>query len=185
MSANDLTRRTVMTALASLPAGAEVMSRSFNMPLKAIALCLALAVSCAGADAQTAAEPQAARQTKAEEEVLELSRQKWQWMAERNTRELDKLIDSRAIFVHMGATFSKTEELGVIESGRIQYKDTEIQEISVRTIGDAVIVLSKIQLFAIVGGNEARNPFMVTETYVRHAGGWQLAALSFTRRSNP
>ena len=154
------------------------------MKLKALALCLALAVYT-GANAQTSAAPQAAPQTEAEKEVLELSRQKWRWMAERNTKELDKLIDSRAIFVHMGATFSKSEELGVIESGRIQYKETEIQEISVRTIGDAVIVLSKIQLFAIVGGNEARNPFMVTETYVKLGDGWRLASLSFTRRSSP
>jgi len=155
------------------------------MQLKSIALCLALAVSGAGAHAQTSADRPAAPQTSAEKEVLELSRQKWQWMAERNTKALDKLIDSRAIFVHMGATFSKTEELGVIESGRIQYKETEIQEISVRTIGDTAIVLSKIQLFALVGGNEARNPFMVTETYVKQGGEWKLGALSFTRRVTP
>jgi hypothetical protein len=155
------------------------------MHLKSMALCLALAV-CAGAYAQTSADAQAAApQTSAEKEVLELSRQKWQWMAERNTKALDKLIDSRAIFVHMGATFSKTEELAVIDSGRIQYKETQIEEISVRTIGDTAIVLSKIQLFALVGGNEARNPFMVTETYVKQGGEWKLGALSFTRRVTP
>ena len=38
-------------------------------------------------------------------------------------------------------------------------------------IGDTVIVLSRIQLFALVGGNEARNPFTVTETYVKRSGG--------------
>jgi hypothetical protein len=154
------------------------------MQLKSIALWLALA-ACAGANAQAPADPQTAQPTSAEKEVLELSRQKWRWMAERDTQALDKLIDSRAIFVHMGATFSKSEELRVIESGRIQYKETEIQEISVRSIGDTAIVLSRIQLFALVGGNEARNPFMVTETYVKQAGEWKLAALSFTRRTNP
>jgi 4-carboxymuconolactone decarboxylase len=155
------------------------------MQLKSIALCLVLAVGCAGANAPTSAGPPATLPTEAEKEVLDLSRQKWRWMAERNTQALDKLIDSRAIFVHMGATFSKSEELAVIESGRIQYKETEIQEISVRTIGDTAIVLSKIQLFALVGGNEAWNPFMVTETYVRQASEWKLASLAFTRRTNP
>jgi translation elongation factor EF-4 len=88
-------------------------------------------------------------------------------------------------FVHMGATMTKTQELDVIRSGRIQYKETEIQEVSARTLGDTIIVLSKIQLFAIVGGNEARNPFMVTETFVKQSDGWKLGALAFTRRLTP
>jgi hypothetical protein len=124
-------------------------------------------------------------QTKDEKEVVELSRQKWLWMAERNTQALDKMIDQQAIFVHMGATMTKSEELGVIESGRIQYKQTDIQEVSVRIIGETAIVLSKIQLVALVGGNEAINPFMVTETYVKQADNWKLASLAFTRRITP
>ena len=124
-------------------------------------------------------------QTKDEKEVVELSRQKWLWMAERNTQALDKMIDQQAIFVHMGATMTKSEELGVIESGRIQYKQTDIQEVSVRIIGETAIVLSKIQLVALVGGNEAINPFSVTETYVKQAGGWKLVSLAFTRRITP
>jgi len=121
-------------------------------------------------------------QTKDENEVVELSRQKWLWMAERNTEALDKMTDQQAIFVHMGATMTKSEELGVIESGRIQYKQTDIQEVSVRIIGETAIVLSKIQLVALVGGNEAINPFMVTETYVKQDKRWKLASLAFTRR---
>ena len=110
---------------------------------------------------------------------------KWSWMANRNIEALDKLIDANAIFVHMGANMDKAQELEVIKSGRIEYKQADIQEISARTIGDTVIVLSRIQLFALVGGNEARNPFTVTETYVKRSGNWQLAALAFTRRMTP
>jgi hypothetical protein len=140
---------------------------------------------CMGAQAQAPTAAPAPPQTQEEKEVIELSRQKWLWMAERNTESLDKLIDPRAIFVHMGATFSKAEELDVINVGRIQYKETDIQEVSARIMGDTAIVLSKIQLFALVGGNEARNPFMVTETFVKRPDGWKLAALSFTRRMTP
>ncbi len=52
-------------------------------------------------------------------------------------------------------------------------------------IWDAAIVGSNIQLFAMVGGNEARNPFMVTETYIKQSGAWKLGALAFTRRMTP
>jgi hypothetical protein len=54
----------------------------------------------------------------------------------------------------MGATMSKTQELDVIKSGRIHYKDVEIQESSVRFFGTTAIVLNKIRLVAVVGGNE-------------------------------
>jgi hypothetical protein len=137
------------------------------------------------AGAPAAASAQQAPPTTQEQEVIELSRQKWLWMANRNIEALDKLIDSNAVFVHMGATMDKNQEIDVIKSGRIEYKQADIQEISARTVGDAVIVLSRIQLFAMVGGNEARNPFTVTETYVNRSGKWQLAALAFTRRLTP
>jgi len=148
---------------------------------------LSILTFCADARSQTPAPAPAQQQPQSSEEkdVLDLSRQKWRWMAERNTEALEKLIDAKAIFVHMGATMTKSEEIDVIKSGRIEYKQADIQEISVRTIGDTAIVLSKIQLFALVGGNEARNPFMVTETYIKQAGGWKLAALAFTRRMTP
>jgi hypothetical protein len=147
------------------------------MSWKSLVLCLAIIMGCAGA---VAAE-QSPEQTK----LIELSRQKWLWMAERNADALDKLFDTQAVFVHMGATMTKAEELGVIESGRIQYKEADVQEISARILGDTAIVVSKIQLFALVGGNEARNPFTVTETYIKQEGAWKLAALAFTRRMTP
>jgi len=146
-----------------------------------------LAIATGGA-AAAAESPTTSPQTlpaREEQEVIDLSRQKWLWMAGRNKAALDKLIHERAVFVHMGATMTKAEELNVIEGGRIQYKEADVQEISARIIGDTAIVLSRIQLFALVGGNEARNPFTVTETYLKQAGEWKLAALAFTRRMTP
>jgi hypothetical protein len=159
------------------------MSNGAQWKLVAAAFLIVAGGAGAKAESPTAAQP--VQQTQEEKDLLDLSRQKWLWMAARNTAALDKLIDPQAVFVHMGATFDKSEELGVIESGRIQYKQADVQEISIRIIGDTAILLSKIQLVAIVGGNEVTNPFMVTETYVKRAGAWKLGALSFTRRTNP
>jgi hypothetical protein len=86
-----------------------------------------------------------------------------------------------AVFVHMGGTMSKNQELDVIRSGGIQYKNVEIQEVSVRFIGTTAILLNKIRLVAVVGGNEVTNPFVVTEVYVQQSGTWKLGSLSFTR----
>jgi uncharacterized protein DUF4440 len=116
-----------------------------------------------------------------EQELLKISKQKWDWMSERNVDALGALFDEQAVFVHMGATMSKTQELDVIKSGTIQYKKADIQEASVRFFGGTAIVLTKMNLLAIVGGHEVTNPFMVTEVYVQEGGVRKLASLSFTR----
>ena len=116
-----------------------------------------------------------------EQQLLELSRQKWQWMSDRDLDALATLFHEKAVFVHMGATMSRDEELEVIRSGAIHYKDIDIQEASVRFIDSTAILLNRIQLVAVVGGNEVTNPFVVTEVYVRQGDAWTLASLSFTR----
>jgi hypothetical protein len=119
------------------------------------------------------------------QELLKLSRDKWRWMAERNVEALAGLFHDDAVFVHMGATFSKAQELDVIRTGTIVYKSAEIQEASVRFIGTAAVLLNTIRLVAVVGGNEVVNPFVVTEVYVRDGEKWMLGSLSFTRLLTP
>jgi hypothetical protein len=121
-----------------------------------------------------------------EQEVINLSKEKWRWMSERKVDSLAALFDEKAVFVHMGGTMSKDQELEVIRSGGIHYKDVDIQEVSVRLIGTTTaILLNRIRLVAVVGGNEVTNPFVVTEVYVQQSGTWTLASLSFTRLLTP
>ncbi len=134
---------------------------------------------------QQPANPPAASRTNAEQEVINLSKEKWRWMSERKVDSLAALFHDEAVFVHMGATMSKTQELDVISSGKIQYKNVDIQEVSVRFIGTTAILLNRIRLVAVVGGNEVTNPFVVTEVYVQQGGAWKLGSLSFTRLLTP
>ena len=107
-------------------------------------------------------------------------------MSECQVNSLAALFHDKAVFVHMGATFSKDQELEVIRSGQIHYKDVEIQEVTVPFIdATTAIILNKIRLVAVVGGNEVTNPFVVTEVYVQQSGTWALAWLSFTRLLTP
>jgi len=123
---------------------------------------------------------------KSEQEVIDLSKEKWRWMSERKVDSLAALFHEKAVFVHMGGTMSKDEELDIIRSGGIHYKNVDIQETSVRFIGTTTaVLLNKIRLVAVVGGNEVTNPFVVTEVYVQQSGTWTLASLSFTRLLNP
>ena len=129
----------------------------------------------------TTAAPVAANRSAAEQEVLNLSKDKWLWMSERDVDRLAALFHEESVFVHMGGTMSRPQELDVIKRGSIHYKDVDIQEASVRFVGPAAIVLSRIRLVAVVGGNEVTNPLVVTEVYVRDSSGWKLGSLSFTR----
>jgi hypothetical protein len=156
--------------------------RSEMLLIVALAL-IALAPSAVLSQSGTgdAAVKQQSTNNSADQELINLSKEKWHWMSERKVDSLDALFHEKAVFVHMGATMTKTQELEVIKSGTIQYKTVEIQEASVRFIDKTAVLLNKIRLVAVVGGNEVTNPFMVTEVYVQQSGTWKLASLSFTR----
>ncbi|MBL7826796.1 MAG: nuclear transport factor 2 family protein [Saprospiraceae bacterium] len=117
----------------------------------------------------------------AEQEITQLSREKWQWMADKNADTLAKLFHDKSVFVHMGGSWGKEREIEIIRSGGIHYKKADIHEVSVNIMDDTAILLNKITLQAIVGGNEVTNPFIVTEIYVKQHGKWFLGSLSFTK----
>jgi hypothetical protein len=123
--------------------------------------------------------------TIAEEEIVNLSNDNWQWMADKNVDKLNNLFLEEAMFVHMGGSWGKEQELNIIESGGIWYKKADIHEVSVNIIDNTAILLNRIDLLAVVGGNEVTNPFMVTEVYVKQNGEWKLGSLSFTKLMIP
>ncbi len=120
-----------------------------------------------------------------EQEIINLSKEKWRWMSECNMETLDALFHEKSVFVHMGGSWGKEREMEIIKSGGIHYKQADIHEVSVNVIDNTAILLNRITLLAVVGGNEVINPFMVTEVYVQQDGNWKLASLSFTKLLTP
>lgn len=118
--------------------------------------------------------------TPEQQEILNLSNQKWIWMSEKNTDPLNVLFDSKSMFVHMGGTWGKEREIDIIKTGFIWYKKAEVYTSSVNMFANMAIVLNDIDLVAVVGGNEVTNPFMVTEVYFKENGQWILAQLTFS-----
>lgn len=121
------------------------------------------------------------QQTKTEQEIIQLSKDKWDWMAAKDVVKLEQLFDDKSVFVHMGGSWGKTQEINTIKSGGIHYKKADVHEVSVNIIGTTAILLNRITLLAVVGRNEVTNPFMVTEVYVKDNNGWKLGSLSFTK----
>jgi hypothetical protein len=117
-----------------------------------------------------------------EQEIKELSQQKWQWMANKNADRLTELFHDKAKFVHMGGTWGKDREVDIIRQGFIHYKKTDVHEVMVEVLNESTVILwNQITLLAVVGSNEVTNPFMVTEVYVKQNDVWKLADLTFSK----
>ena len=119
------------------------------------------------------------------DEIIPISKQKWQWMADKNTDSLQVIFHDKSVFVHMGGSWGKQKELDVIKTGGIWYKKADIHSTDANIIGQTAILLSNITLLAEVGGNEVTNPFTVTEVYVLEDHHWHLASMSFTKLLTP
>jgi hypothetical protein len=147
-----------------------------------IGLVIALAAPSRAQDEGARSAPVAKDVEGTDKVLLDLSSQKWAWMAEKNADALQDLFHEQSMFTHMGGTWPREQELEIIRSGGIHYKKADVEDASVRVIGTTAIVLSRIRLLAIVGGNEVTNPFTVTEVYVQQDGKWKLLQLTFSLR---
>jgi 23S rRNA pseudoU1915 N3-methylase RlmH len=123
--------------------------------------------------------------TKEEKEILDLSKNKWTWMSEKNAEALNDLFAEKSVFVHMGGSWGKSQELNIIKGGGIWYKKAEVYGASVNFFGNVAILLNEIDLVAVVGGNEVVNPFMVTEVFVKENGSWKMGSLTFSKLNRP
>ena len=141
-----------------------------NLRLSIIGLALFL-VSPASATAQTPTT---------EQEIIQISKDKWQWMADKNVSKLEPLFHDRSKFVHMSGTWKKAEELDIIKSGSIWYKKADVHDVAVEVFENTAVLWSRITLHAMVRGTEAVTEFTVTETYKKQGSDWKLLALTFS-----
>lgn len=123
--------------------------------------------------------------TPAQQEIINLSKQKWNWMADKNVDSLNVLFADKSMFIHMGGSWGKTQELNTIKSGGIWYKKAEVYAVVVNMFGNTAILLNDIDLVAEVGGREVTNPFMVTEVYIKENGKWKMGSLTFSHLLRP
>ena len=127
----------------------------------------------------------AANNTPEQQAIINLSKQKWDWMADKNLDSLNVLFDQKSMFIHMGGSWGKTQELATIKDGGIWYKKAEVYAVIVNMFGNTAILLNDIDLVAVVGGREVTNPFMVTEVYIKENGKWKMGSLTFSHLLRP
>lgn len=150
------------------------------MKVSILGLCfLLIGIQASFAQTSTASTSLAAP-TKAEQEIIDLSKQKWQWMADKNVDKLAQLFDEKSKFVHMSGTWKKDEELNIIKTGSIWYKQADVHDVAVELFDNTAIIWSRITLVAMVRGTEAKTEFTVTEVYKKQGRSWKMLALTFS-----
>ncbi|NJO25239.1 MAG: nuclear transport factor 2 family protein [Bacteroidia bacterium] len=121
-----------------------------------------------------------AQNSATEQEIKDLSKTKWQWMADKNVDKLAPLFHDKSKFVHMSGTWKKNEELDIIKTGRIWYKKADVHDVAVEIVDDIAILWNRITLTAVVRGTDAVTEFTVTEVYKKQGNDWKLLALTFS-----
>lgn len=121
-----------------------------------------------------------AQSTNEEETVMQLSKDKWQWMADKDVDKLKGLFDTKAKFVHMSGTWKTDEELEIIKTGSIWYKKATVHDSAIEISGNTAIVWNRITLESVVRGNDAKVEFTVTEVYQKQKKTWKMLALTFS-----
>ncbi|HEX8040865.1 MAG TPA: nuclear transport factor 2 family protein [Chryseosolibacter sp.] len=137
--------------------------------MKSILIVIGALLSFQGIHAQTSRQ-----------EIINLSKEKWQWMADKNVDKLASLFDEKSKFVHMGGTWKKGDELEIIRTGSIWYKNADVHDTALELFDDTAILWSRITLQAVVGGNEVSNEFTVTEVFKKEGKDWKMLALTFS-----
>ena len=121
-----------------------------------------------------------AQSTPTEQEIIQLSKDKWQWMADKDVDKLATLFHDKSKFVHMSGTWKKERELEIIKTGSIWYKNADVHDVAVELFDNTVILWNRITLLAVVRDNEVSNEFTVTEIYKKEENGWKLLDLTFS-----
>lgn len=121
-----------------------------------------------------------AQSSKDEATVLQISKDKWLWMADKNVDKLKELFDPKAKFVHMSGTWKTDEELEIIKTGSIWYKEAKVKDTAIEISGKTAVVWNRITLVANVRGADVSTEFTVTEVYQKQKKAWKMLALTFS-----
>ncbi|PLK45280.1 DUF4440 domain-containing protein [Emticicia sp. TH156] len=121
-----------------------------------------------------------AQSSNEEQILLQLSKDKWQWMADKDVDKLEKLFDDKSKFVHMSGTWKKDEELEIIRTGSIWYKKATVHDSAIEISGETAIIWNRITLESVVRGSDAKVEFTVTEVYQKKGSDWKMLALTFS-----
>lgn len=116
-------------------------------------------------------------QSKTERYIHNLSKQKFVWLIEKQRDSLDLLLDDRLMYIHSnGWTQSKVEVFDDMQSGKLVYKQVDIDVTQVRLYGNTAIVTGTGRFQGSREDKEFDLPLSYTEVYVKQGKRWLLVS---------
>jgi hypothetical protein len=145
------------------------------MKLSIPVLCILLTATFFSFSQSTTSSP-----SKAQQEIINLSKKKWQWMGDNNVDKLATLFHDKSKFVYVSGTWKKDKELEIIKEGSSWYKNVNIHDVAAEIIDETAIVWNHVTLTAPAGVKDPVTEFTVTEVYEKQKGEWKLLTLTFS-----
>ena len=128
----------------------------------------------------TAATVQA--QSKQEQQVLQLSKQKFKWIVGKNNDSLNYVLDDRLSFIHSnGWVQTKKELMDDLASGKLNYVSIDVLSASARLYPKSAVVTGRGKFVATLNGNTNTYELAYTETYVLQKREWKLVSRHASR----
>lgn len=79
-----------------------------------------------------------------------------------------------------GEVHAKEELLGLLGSGRLDYREIRIEEIETRELAGALVVTGRQTIEVRASGRDVTSRSVFTAVYSRDGGGWRLVAYQST-----
>ncbi len=108
------------------------------------------------------------------DEVIELHRDKFDWMIEVQMDSLQKYFHEDAIYVHSnGWIETKADVLENLQSGHLKYDSIQYINATCRKVAETAIVLGEAIFFVRLDDKPIEIPLLYTEVYIKTNGYWQ------------
>jgi hypothetical protein len=130
------------------------------------------------------AAPVRADLTGIEKTLFELDQRRMQAMVDADEAVLDRVLAEDLSYTHSnGAVQTKSELMGSLTSGRIDYRMLRVdpERARVRVYGDTSVMTGTVHIQAAAGEKSVDAALRYTSVYVRSDGNWRLAAWHSTR----
>jgi hypothetical protein len=116
--------------------------------------------------------------TQTEQEILNLSLDKFHWKTTGQIDKVENLFDDELIFIHLtGHTTTKTEWIKQMVSKQFVYNRIELKEHTAKVYGNTAVLVGRAK-FTVNGGSVYH--LIYTEVYTKKNNEWKLVNLHTT-----
>lgn len=121
-------------------------------------------------------------QSKQEQEVLQLSHAKFNWLVSKKVDSLQFFLDERLTYIHSnGWVQTKKELIDDLLSGKLSYDKIVIEKDSIRIYPKSAVVTGRGKFTATMNGTTNVYDLTYSETYVLQKREWRLVSRHASR----